>query len=94
MPLRAVWGFNTFGLVFSYRIGTDIVISQKRGEGNVAIRANISGLKRPDSNFKIDRVQISDNSGPWQKGMFFFCIEPDICCWGCSSVLIRRVVAS
>jgi hypothetical protein len=30
MPLRAVWGFNTVGLVFSYLIGT--VLSLLRGE--------------------------------------------------------------
>jgi hypothetical protein len=71
MPLRAVWGFNTVGLVFSYRVGTDIVISQKRGEGNVSIRANISGRKRPDSDSNIDSEQISDNSGPWRNGKLF-----------------------
>jgi hypothetical protein len=71
MPLRAVWGFNTVGLVFSYRIGTDIVISHKRSEGNVAIRAKMSGLKRPDGDFNIDSEQILDNRGLWRKGMFF-----------------------
>jgi hypothetical protein len=71
MPLRAVWGFNTVGLVFCYLVGTDIVISQKLGECNVAIRANISGLERPDSDANIDSEQISDNRGPWRKGMFF-----------------------
>ena len=64
MLLRAVWGFNTVGLVFSYRIGTDIVIAPQRAEGNIAVRTDFSSLKRADSAFNFDRESISDNSGP------------------------------
>ncbi len=64
MPLRAVWGFNTVCLVFSYRVGTGIGISQKRDESNVAIRGNISRLERSNSDSNTDSEQISANSGP------------------------------
>lgn len=64
LPLHYVWGFNTGGLVFSYRVGTDIVISQKRGERKRHPN-RYNRLKRPDSDFNLYRQQLSDKSGPW-----------------------------